>query len=213
MTRSFLAMLVAVVLFSVAHAAEEPKAAAKPDSDLVKWQDSEAGQFVYFAVLEGLFRDGVPNDVVDLVINPARDLDNKVKHVFVLECDICHAAYEAFVFYRKRQVFQKSGGRDTFGNGVKEQIVTGLKHEDARTRVYALGAMMRPWILARVEQQKLSREKQEELVTVLLNFKSEANKKLDVLRKSDPLYKDWGVWYGGCQACEAATDIERNSRK
>jgi hypothetical protein len=192
---------------TVSFAAEE-----KPAAGLVKWQDSEAGQFVFFAVLEGLYRDGVPNEVVDLIIDPPREMDNKVKHTFVFQCDICHAAFEAFVLYRRRQIFQKSGERDTFGKGVNEDIVKRLKDGDAVTRVHALGALMRPWILARVEQMKLTREKQEGLVTTLLNFKAEANDKLRLLRVNDPLYKDW-MFYGGCQACEAATDIHRHLQK
>ena len=78
--------------------------------------------------LEGLYRDGVSSEVVDLIVNPKRDMDNKVKHVFVFECDICHAAYEAFVLYGKRQTFQKTAGRDTFGKGVDAKIIEELKN-------------------------------------------------------------------------------------
>jgi hypothetical protein len=201
------------VLAPLVAGAEELKSInAKPADELVKWQDSEAGQFVFFAVLEGLYRDGVPNEVVDLIVNPKREMDSTVKHVFVFQCDICHAAYEAFVLYSRRQTFQKSGERNTFGKSFDPKILGELKSNDARTRVYALGSMIRPWIAARVDLLKLSKEKQEELVATLLKFKGEANTKLSALRQSDPLYKDW-IFYGGCQACEAATNIAKNWRK
>jgi hypothetical protein len=210
--RPILVVLCFMLMGFAAHAEEQLKKAKDPAEDLVKWQESEAGQFVFFAVLEGLYKDGVPKEVVDMVIDPPRSLDNKVKHSFVFQCDICHAAYEAFVLYSRRQTFQKSAGRDTFGKGVNEKIISGLKAEEASVRVFALGDMMRPWIAARVEQMKLSKEKQEELVATLLKFKGEARTKMGKLRKEDLAYKDW-FFYGGCQACEAATEIESKIRK
>lgn len=198
-------------VFSVG-AEDQAKTESTSSGEFVKWQDSDAGQFVFFAVLEGLYRDGVSSEVVNLIVNPARDMDNQVKHAFVFQCDICHAAYEAFVLYSRRQTFQNSAGRDTFGKGVDARIVEGLKSAEAIKRVYALGGLIRPWIAARVKLLKLSREKQDELVGTLLKFKEEANAKLRKLRKDDPLYKDW-TFYGGCQACEAATEISSRSKK
>lgn len=209
---SMLAIVFVLLAVFNANGAELAKTEERSSGELVKWQDSEVGQFVFFAVLEGLYKDGVSSEVVDLVINPAKDIDNKVKHTFVFQCDICHAAYEAFVLYGRRQAFQKTGARDTFGKGVDARIVEGLKSPEARTRVYTLGGLIRPWIAARVELLKLSKEKQDELVVTLLKFKEEANTKLGKLRSEDPLYKDW-MFYGGCQACEAATEIARNNRK
>jgi hypothetical protein len=212
-SRLTLLSALSILLFNASiYAAEQPVAAKILGEETVKWQDSETGQFVFFAVLEGLYKDGVPNEVVDLVINPSRTMDNKVKHCFVFQCEICHAAYEAFATYRLRQPFQKSAGRDTFGKGLSEKITRNLKSDDAATRVFALGDMIRPWILQRVEQMKLSKEKQEELVAVLLKFKDDARTKLHKFRAEDPLYKDW-MFYGSCQACEAATEIEKHSRK
>ena len=211
MKASMLAILFVVLPVFQVSALDQTPAEDKAPSGLVKWQDSEAGQFVFFAVLEGLYRDGVPSEVVDLVVNPKRDMDNKVKHVFVFECDICHAAYEAFVLYSKRQTFQKTAGRDTFGKGVDPHIVENLKSEQACTRVFALGDLIRPWIVARVDLLKMSEEKQKELIAMLLKYKDEARPKLGKLRHTDPLYKDWS-FYGSCQACEAASNIAKNMR-
>ncbi|MEI6235005.1 MAG: hypothetical protein WCT04_18265 [Planctomycetota bacterium] len=210
-TLSVLAILLTLSLCRFTHAGEAVAVAAKPADAVVKWQDSEAGQFVFFAVLEGLYRDGVSNEIVDLIIDPPRDMDNKIKHTFVIQCEICHAAYEAFVLYRRRQTFQLSAGRDTLGKGADVKIVENLKG-DAPKRVFALGALIRPWIMARVELTKLSREKQEELMKTLVAFKKDAGMKLGKLRRDDPLYNDWN-FYGSCQACEAATEISRNIQK
>lgn len=210
-SRAVLAALFLLWAMNVAEAVEAPKAVAGSAGVDVKWQDSEAGRFVFFAVLEGLYEDGVSKEVVDLVINPTREMDSKVKHAFVFQCDICHAAYEAFVLYNRRQTFQRSSGRDTFGKGVGEKF-ENLRSADAMTRVHALGDMIQPWIVARVVKMKLSNEKQDALVETLLKFKEEANNKLSTLRREDVLYKDW-AFYGGCQACEAATAITKLNRE
>lgn len=209
--RANLLSVIFLVMVSSAQGGETTKPAKGAPSEDVTWQDSEAGRFVFFAVLEGLYEEGVSKEVVDLVINPAREMDNKVKHTFVFQCDICHAAYEAFVLYSRRQTFQRSSGRDTFGKGVDEKTIHALKTGDATARVYALGSMVRPWIAARVVKMKLSKEKQDELVQTLMQFKHEADKKLSTFRKEDALYKDW-IFYGGCQACEAAVEIAKMNR-
>lgn len=199
---------ISIATFASLAGEEQLKEPAKPGKDTatVKWQDDEAGQFVFFAVLEGLYKDGVSSEVVKLIVDPPRDLDNKVKHVFVIQCDICHAAFEAFVLYSRRQQFQQSGGKDTFGKGIPEGIAKDLKSENAFTRVMALGSLIKPWIVARAEQMKLTKEKQEELIKKLMSFREAADKKLASLRQSDPLYKNWD-FYGGCQACESAIGL------
>ena len=84
-----------------------------------EWRNDPACQLIFFAVLEGLYRDGVPDTVVDLVVPPKSELDTNVKHCFVFRCPMCHAAYEAFVLYKNRQGFQGSGEKkSTFGKNV-----------------------------------------------------------------------------------------------
>ena len=179
---------------------------AKKESKTLRWQDDPHGQFVFFAVLEGLFRDGVSNEVVDLVINPKKGPDDKIKHCFVIQCEICHAAYEAFVLYRRRKVFDNSGERSTFGKGVDKKFKKGLESSSAGRRVRTLGRMMRPWIVSRANKMIMSEEEKIELIDKLMKFKGEADNLLSNFRSTDPSYKDWS-FYGACQACEAATTI------
>src|SRR5215471_12151524 len=54
---------------------------------------------VFLAVLEGLYRDAVPVEAVDLVLAP--DATGEFAN-FVLRCPICTPAREAFRTYRTR---------------------------------------------------------------------------------------------------------------
>src|SRR5688572_9755879 len=69
-------------------------AASPPNSAPKMWPETRAGQLVFFAVLEGLYRDGVTNSDVDLIIPPGDGgrprFDNEI---FVYACPLCHPAF------------------------------------------------------------------------------------------------------------------------
>src|SRR2546429_752891 len=68
------------------------------------WTQSRASQLVFFAVLEGLYRDGVSNDTVDLIIPPGANGAARFEpEHFVYACPLCHPAFEAFSLYRHRK--------------------------------------------------------------------------------------------------------------
>src|SRR5436190_20481243 len=64
------------------------------------WFQTRASQLVFFAVLEGLYRDGVSNDVVDLIIPSDKNCSSQfdLEHL-VYACPICHPAFEALRLY------------------------------------------------------------------------------------------------------------------
>ena len=184
----------------------------KPKPDAVKrnveWQKEEMCQFVFFAVLEGLYRDGIQNEIVDAIIgDKIIKKENKVKTHFVFRCKLCHATYEAFRTYRNRPAFMQTKGASTFGNGVDLNRLKKLRSNDARTRIYAMGALVRPWIMHRIKE---TRKTPEEKTAMKKQFTKYAQKGADLLkthkRAKDGFYLDWS-FYGSCQACEAAKDL------
>jgi hypothetical protein len=92
----------AVLIGSVVSSAfcEEP--AAENLKSLSSWPKNDVGPFVFHAVLEGLYTDGVSNEVVDKILKP--DLLAN----FVHQCPLCHPAYQAFLLYRDRQPLAES---------------------------------------------------------------------------------------------------------
>ena len=59
--------------------------------------NSEFRQFIFFAVVEGLYEDGVSSETVDLII-PYNDF---YEH-FIYGCSMCMPTYDALTLYRGR---------------------------------------------------------------------------------------------------------------
>jgi len=183
----------------------------KPAKENVVWSRDPLCQFVFFAVLEGLYRDGVQNEIVDLVLGEGAEKQKEGEEItrcFVFKCELCHATYEAFKAYRTRPIFANSAGQSTFGKGVGGKLLADLKSEDARQRVYAMGGLVRPWIQQRVKSHRLTKEEQENMKKELMVYIKEGRDLLSSL-KQEPgsVYVTWN-FYGSCQACEAANDFE-----
>ena len=187
------------------------KAAEKTN---VVWRDDPLCHFVFFAVLEGLYRDGVQNEVVDAILAAdVKSVDEQVKHCFVFKCELCHAVYEAFALYRARPAFKNTeGGRSTFGTGVDEKILEALTGDSARSRVYAMGSLIRPWIQHRVKETRMTPDEQRAMKKKFEMYVREGGKLLREHRRNDVLYIDWN-FYGTCQACEASRDFRIPSSK
>ncbi|MEM7385462.1 MAG: hypothetical protein AAF514_11005, partial [Verrucomicrobiota bacterium] len=164
----------------------------------VVWQKEPLCQFVFFAVLEGLYRDGVQNEIVDLIIGETeKAATDGVKRSFVFQCELCHATFEAFRTYRGRPSFLNSAGQTSFGKGVSPDIIRDLKG-DARSRVYAMGSLVRPWIMERVKNTRKTAEEKEAMRMRFKEYADEGSRLLDDLRaKKDPFYLDW-QFYGSC---------------
>ena len=74
-------------------------------------------QLVFFAVLEGLYEDGVGTDDVDriLAVDPKTKQPRLEEH-FVYSCPLCMPAFDAMVLYRSRPNFYgRKDSSDNFG--------------------------------------------------------------------------------------------------
>src|SRR5947207_2964848 len=70
--------------------------APKPPAD---WKADPVCKMVFFAVLEGLYEDGLSSAAVDSVVGKTKDGKVEIKQTFVFECPLCHPVYEAFRAY------------------------------------------------------------------------------------------------------------------
>lgn len=133
-------------------------ASPRPDSPKVAWPHSRATQLVFFAVLEGLYRDGVSNDDVDRIIPPGQHGEPTFdREHFVYACPLCHPAFEAFRLYRQRQSFFGLKARiDTFGPGLETTTENQLRSPDAETRRKAIQGLIHRWVGQRLDMMRLS---------------------------------------------------------
>ena len=210
------ALLVSGSLLGQEVPAENEAPGKKQNSPTANWHQNADCRLVFFATLEGLYEDGIPNDVVDLVLGRDSKLSNGVKHDFVFRCELCHAVYDAFALYRQRPRFNGSEA-DTFKAGaIDATLRKRLSSEVARTRVFAMGELVQPWVKRKLLALNISDEDKKELMVRLMSLVS---KGISLGRKAlmtDPEYKGW-PGYGGCQACEAvktvSTMIYENKKK
>lgn len=190
-----------------------PLPSLKPPTQ--EWRSDPACQLVFFAVIEGLYTDGVPDEVVDLIVPPKDEENDSVERCFVFRCPMCHAAYEAFVLYQRRQAFNGSNeAKSTFGKDFDITILDNLRSDSAERRVKAMGNLIRPWIDRKINSIEMTDAKRDALVAKMLQYAEEGNR-LFQARRADPtsIYHEW-TFYGGCQACEAAQSVaERMARE
>ena len=121
------------------------------------WPHSRASQIVFFGVLEGLYRDGVSNADVDLIIPPGNygprfDLEH-----FVYACPLCHPAFEAFRLYRQRQaIYGLKAPVDTFGPGLEKSTSERLHSSNPNLRRQAIEGLINRWVGQRLEMMRLT---------------------------------------------------------
>ena len=206
-----LTICIAIILPGVCAALAAPDDDAKEKttapSPTAGWFRDPDCRLVFFATLEGLYEDGIPTEVVDLIIGTEARLSNKVKHNFVFQCELCHSVYEAFVLYQRRQTFNGSTV-DTFKSGqVAPEIVDSLRSGVARTRVYTMGRLVQPWIKRKLLKLDMDDEGQRALMERLHNLAKKGYALMDKHRREDPDYgADW-LFYDSCQACKAIETV------
>jgi hypothetical protein len=215
LTTAFVSALVVALFQSVG---AEPPAVSRPEEKSVAppvtdWKEDPVCRMVFFAVLEGLYADGVPNEVVDSIVprKPTRG-DNPVKTSFVVQCPLCHPVYEAFTQYQRRQAFRgDESKRDTFGKGLEPELVRSLKSENTQTRLTALRGLVHRWVERRLAMMRLSEAEMKDWTTKLNERSTQGRKTLSNLIQADPDYKGWSI-YWGCAACNGSTDACKSVR-
>lgn len=122
------------------------------------WPQTQASQLIFFAVLEGLYRDGVTNSDVDQIIPPGPDGKASFdKEVFVYACPLCHPAFEAFRLYRQRErIYGSKAAINTFGPGLDETMRARLHSANAAERRQAIEGLINRWVGQRLEMLRLT---------------------------------------------------------
>lgn len=160
----------------------------------------EYTQHIFFAVLEGLYRDGVENSVVDAVL--AEDPQSGWPLNFVHSCPICMPAREAFRIYRARIAFDNKEHSDTFGAGLAPEVASRLTGGDPYELQIALGELIQGWMQRRMDSLRLTPEERAQWKDDMAERRKEGLSNLEAYRAA-------GV--GGpmtsmkdCPSCDAA---------
>jgi hypothetical protein len=131
-------------------------AASRPDDLALAGNSGDAfAQLVFFAVLEGCYRDGVETSTVDALLTPAPDTD--LPEIFVYACPLCSPAHDALRLYKRRQPFYGMKGEpDTFGPGLSDDVKRALEAPGAATRRDAWEKLVEKWVAQRLTSLRLT---------------------------------------------------------
>ncbi len=192
----FLALGVSVVAFRLGGAGTAP-----PHTVYRSWPESRASQLVFFSVLEGLYRDGVSNDVVDLIIPPGAKGQPKFdKEHFVYACPLCHPAFEAFRLYRQREpFFGLKAPVDTFGPGLDPALTAGLRSPDAGQRRHAIQGLISRWVSQRLDMMRLSATERE---AITRDMEEGRRQGMDSLKQASQTRTNCPICDGSFGACK-----------
>jgi hypothetical protein len=203
----FLGVVVAALALLQTAPADPAPQSESPPKTTEDWKEDPVCRMVFFAVLEGLYTDGVSTEAVDRVVGRKKGGPPDVKQTFVIQCPLCHPVYEAFCLYQQRPAFQ-DGKRDTLGKGLDPRLEEGLRSEGILARQRALEVVVRDWVGRRLAQMRLTDEEKRDWVSKLEERSNQGRKLLRELRGTDPVYRLW-PGYGKCAACEGTTSACR----
>ena len=185
-------LLILFALIPLQSFADNKVDTSKIGVETADWHKDEECRMVFFTVLEGLYRDGVPDEVVDLVIGHVKA--NSVKKRFVFRCKLCHACYEAFALYQRRPKFSGTKGKSTIGaKAISSEVVKDLKNPSHRIFGKAFSTIIQPWIKQKLLSMNLSEEEKIGKMKKFVALANEGNRLLTEYRR--------------CQACEAIKSV------
>lgn len=158
-------------------------------------------QGIFFAVLEGLYREGVSSEVARAIV--AVDPVTLQSLSFVPGCPICSPALDAFLVYLERPPFRgkKFHDVDTFGAGLPEAQAALLTGTDLPARRRALRGLVERWTDAYLDRMRLDPVERDEWHRA---FAARAEKGMAILvelqRSGEALYGD----FDECPLCAGA---------
>jgi hypothetical protein len=158
-SRSKLAVVAVLVVASVSLAFANPggekcrEAAAAAAAQGARKFDYQ--QELFFAVLEGLYVDGVSSDAVDAIV--ARDQESGYPANLVWGCPICMPAFDAMTVYRARPRLESHKEiTDTFGPGLDPAKMSALTSGAPEQRRAAIMELVQGWAARRMDALRLT---------------------------------------------------------
>ncbi len=202
---SILAALTLAPLTQPGGQKDRPAQSAAPEARAFGLQETR--HTIFYAVLEGLYADGVSNDVVDVVLalDPAAEGETAYPSNFVWGCPICMPAYDAFRVYRARPkltAYKGEGEIDTWGAGLAPEMTERITSKSQSVRQAAIEELVARWIGARMDLMRLTDSERRNLQHVLEDGRKQGMVMLKDLRAAGA-----GASYSTmktCPFCEGA---------
>ncbi|HIA27865.1 MAG TPA: hypothetical protein EYN79_07075 [Planctomycetes bacterium] len=167
----------------------------------------EAQQLIFFAVIEGLYRDGVDTRTASAIAEIEEPAG--IPHNFVYACPICTPALDAVRLYAARPGFYRDKqGRDTFGPGLDPELDERLLSADVKDRRKALQDLIEKWVDERIATSGFDEEKRGALLMAFREMRKQGMGLLQQFQSEEgpdiylDFYRDWDA----CPSCDGAND-------
>ena len=161
----------------------------------------DLGHEIFYATLEGLYRDGVTDATVDRIL--ATDDGGAFLH-FVPGCPTCIYVLEALRHYRARPDFVSfKMVDDTWGDGLPKGVRAKFASASQKVRLDALHGLVARWIDERMDRLRLTDKERARWEGEL---QARAKKGMGLLERyrEDGRMAHWGD--SRCPSCDGAVD-------
>lgn len=194
-------LIVVVITLGALMGAGTTRADALTDEAAAKGKYSNEHRFVFYAILEGLYEDGVPAEAINLIVpdvHAMADSERPGRTNFVESCPLCTPAFEAFRTYKLRPVFYGQEGTkfSTFGFGVSAERMRGLRGSPS-VRRETIRSMIEDYVGRRLETTALDDEERMDMELRLEDMKKDGHSALARIRrgeKGESLKKVYAGW-------------------
>lgn len=194
------------------------------------WADAPGGQLIFFAVLEGLYTDGVQPDVVRAVLEGppgdargdssadgspdaalAQDAARRQwfeNSLFVPCCPLCTPVLAAFETYAARGSLHIKDWlpdgrlRDTFGPGLPDDVASRLQSPSRTERLAALEGLITTWIARRLDLGRATEVEREQFRIWMEEGRKRGMDQLGLLRQD--LDEATAATWPRCASCDGA---------
>jgi hypothetical protein len=160
-------------------------------------------RLIFHAVLEGLYEDGVSTELADIMLEV--DPKTRLSMHLVDTCPICDPTRDAIDVYRHRTSWHYKGRRnDTFGKGLPDDLVTGLRSRDPKRVFETMQKLLDRWISRRLDLMRLTPEERAAWTAAMEDRRKKGMEMMKSLQRSGA-YPDQTE----CPVCNGATDATK----
>ncbi len=195
--KTVLLILLTALGFSTAAPAQDSPAAKARRSDF-----DETTRFVFHAVLEGLYEDGLSDaDVKQILMRK----EKQTYFHFIYSCPLCGATIWALEAYRERpkSFYGLKFDGSTFGPGLTEAQHAQLFSDDPKVRLTVINALVQTWLERRMKAMRLTDAERAQLLEALEKKRQAGMDALVSFRK-----KQHGENFGVAEAAPAYVGLE-----
>ena len=159
----------------------------------------EAHRFIFYAVLEGCYEDGISTKDVKQILLVDTNIGPGHVH-FVYACPICTPVVHALEAYlsRPEQFSSLKKRTSTFGDGLDAEREQRLFSHQPAERLAVVNSLMQNWVKRRMTQLRLTQLERDELLQSFAKMRKEGMKYFGLTGKAFGDVKQCALCNGAC---------------